>query len=119
MRVRITDNNGDWCFGNGLTDYTRDAYAVGLDIKLRLQEWYNDCFFALQKGIAWDIRLGSYNQKQLIDRDVLRIARETTGVLNIINFSSNINGREYSCSFNVIQGYSTELLDIYFNSSNN
>lgn len=116
MKVRNIDKNNDWTFGQSQLNYAKSAYAVALDIKLRLQEWYGDCFFALQKGIAWDVRLGSKNQKALLDNDILRVAKETNGVLSIFDFNSSLNGRHYTCSFKVYQQYSTELLDIQFNS---
>lgn len=114
MRVRNIDHNNDWLFGKGHSDYTTAAYAVGLDIKMRLQEWVNDCFFALTKGIDWKTRLGSYNQKLFLDGDIRRVARETTGVLDIINFESRVDGRRYYCSFEVYQQFSTELIPINF-----
>lgn len=114
MRIRNIDGNNDWRFGKGQSDYVTGAYAVGLDIKLRLQEWPNDCFFALQNGIEWNRRLGEYNQKVFLDGDIRRIASETTGVLEIVNFESYLVNRKYTCSFNVYQQYSTELLPIKF-----
>lgn len=114
MRVRNIDNNNDWRFGNGNNDYVTGAYAVGLDIKLRLQEWLNDCFFALNNGIAWQRRLGDYNQKLFLDGDIIRIARETNGVLGIVNFQSHVINRRYTCTFDVYQQYSTDLLPIQF-----
>ena len=114
MRIRNIDKQGDWCFGKGNNDYAQDAYSVGLDIKLRLQEWLNDCFFALDKGIDWKRRLGSYNQKLFLDGDIRRIARATNGVLDIVNFNSQVVGRKYTCSFDVYQQYSTELIPINF-----
>ena len=114
MRIRNIDGDNDWRFGKGQSDYVVGAYAVGLDIKLRLQEWFDDCFFALDHGIPWQTRLGSFNQKLFLDDDIRRIARETTGVLDIINFESQVVDRRYTCSFDVYQQYSTELLPIKF-----
>ena len=114
MRIRNIDKNNDWQFGQSQTNYVTGAYAVGLDIKLRLQEWVNDCFFALPNGIDWKTRLGSHNQKLLLDADIMRIARTTTGVLDIINFDSIVSDRTYKCSFEVYQQYSTELLPFNF-----
>lgn len=114
MRIRNIDNNNDWRFGSGNNDYVTEAYAVGIDIKLRLQEWVNDCFFALNNGIAWQTRLGRNNQKLFLDDDIRRVARETNGVLNIINFQSQVINRRYICTFDVYQQYSTELLPIKF-----
>lgn len=114
MRIRNIDINNDWRFGKGNNDYVTGAYAVGLDIKLRIQEWLNDCFFALNHGIAWQRRLGEYNQKLFLDGDIRRIARETNGVLDIVNFESHVVDRKYTCSFDVYQQYSTELIPIQF-----
>ena len=116
MRIRNIDNNNDWRFGKSLSDYVRDAYAVGLDIKLRIQEWYNDCFFDLQKGIDWETRLGYKNQKDLLDADIYTIASNVEGVLSIYDFNSMLDGRRYKCSFMVYQQYSTESIPVRFDS---
>ena len=116
MRIRNIDKNNDWRFGKSQSDYVRNAYAVAIDIKMSLQEWFGDCFFALQKGIPWSIRLGSKNQKQVLENDILTIAQNVEGVLNIADFQSQVYGRRYRCSFKVYQMYSTETLDIDFDS---
>lgn len=115
MKVRNIDSNFDWCFGNSYTDYVKEAYAVAIDIKMRLQEFTNDCFFNLPKGIDWLTRLGSHNQKNLLDNDIQNVVLNTTGVLNIANFESSVSGRKYTCNFNVYQVYSTDVLPITFN----
>lgn len=114
MKVRNLDKNGDWTFGQSTSNYARNAYAVALDIKMKLREWYGDCFFALQNGIPYPIRLGSHNQKNLMDTDIYNIAASVTGVIRIFNFKSSLIGRVYQCSFNVYQQYSTETLNIEF-----
>lgn len=114
MRIRKVDKNNDWCFGNGQADYLIDLEAIKQDIILRLQEWYNDCFFNLEQGIQWDVRLGYTNQKLLLDNDVKKTVLSVTGVLNLYNFVSQVNGRKYSCSFDVYTEYSTETISIYF-----
>ena len=116
MIVRNINSQNDWRFGHGFSDYTRDAYAVALDIKMKLQEWYQDCFFALQNGIDWKTRLGAHNQKILLDDDIQRIASSVDGVINIFGFNSYVYGRHYRCEFRVFQSYSTETLLIEFNS---
>ncbi len=116
MRIRNVDKNWDWIFGQGGSNYTRNAHSVAIDIKMKLLEWQQDCFFNLPAGIPWDIRLGAKNQKQLLDDDILRIARSVEGVLNIFEFESTVDVqiRRYRCSFQVYQAYSTELLPISF-----
>lgn len=116
MRVRNVDKKNDWKFGHSNSDYTTEAYAVALDIKLKLQEWYRDCFFDEQNGIDWKTRLGAHNQKDLLDSDVIRIAQSVCGVISVFGFNSNVVGRRYSCSFQVYQTYSTDTLPISFDS---
>lgn len=112
--IRNVDKNWDWTFGQSTTNYVKEAYAVAIDLKMRLQEWTNDCFFNLPKGIDWLTRLGSKNQKILLDNDIQNVALGTEGVLNIANFTSSVTGRRYVCKFDVYQMYSTDVLPITF-----
>ena len=114
MRIRNLDQNHDWTFGNSQSNYVRNINAVALDIKMRLYEWYQDCFFNLEQGIPWKTRLGSHNQKELLDTDVRTTAQAVEGVLNIFDFTSQVNGRTYRCQFNVYTIYSTETVHIDF-----
>ena len=114
MRIRNVDSNWDWTFGHGQSDYSRNLKAIELDIQMRLKEWYQDCFFNLEQGISWNIRLGSHNQKTLLDQDIQNTVLSVEGVINIFNFVSQVNGRSYTCQFEVYTVYSTETLPISF-----
>lgn len=114
MRIRKVDNDWDWMFGHGQSDYVRNIYSVEFDIQMRLKEWFNDCFFNLAQGIAWQVRLGSKNQKELLDQDVISTAQSVEGVLNIFNFTSTVVDRRYVCQFEVFTTYSAETITINF-----
>lgn len=116
MRIRNVDSNWDWTFGQSLTNYVQNEYAVILNIQMRLKEWFSDCFFALQNGIAWNVRLGQHNQKELLDRDILNTIQNTQGVLNVTDFTSSTDGRRYLAQCNVYTRYSTELIPVEINS---
>lgn len=116
MLIRNVDKNWDWTFGSSKTNYVRNEHAVILDIKMRLKEWYGDCFFALQNGIPWRERLGNFNQKQLLDRDILNTIQNTDGVLNVFDFTSYADGRRYRAQCNVYTQYTTQLLPLEINS---
>lgn len=118
MKIRNVSKNFDWTFGQSLTNYVNGNYAIALDNKMKLQEFTNDCFFALQNGIPWLIRLGMKNQKTLLDRDVIRIAQSVEGTLNITDFTSTVTYRHYSCSYNVYSIYSSDAQPINFNTRN-
>ena len=114
MRVRNLDKNGDWSFGKGQSDYVRNIDSVVLDVQMRLKEWYRDCFFNLEQGIPWNIRLGSHNQKELLDQDIQQTALSVEGVLNIFNFSSVVIGRRYTCQFDIYTIYSPNTTTVFF-----
>lgn len=114
MRIRNVNDNWDWTFGNGQSDYSKDINSIALDIQMRLKEWYQDCFFNLEQGIAWNVRLGSHNQKELLDEDIQNTILNIEGVLNIFNFSSNVTDRKYTCQFEVYTTYSNEAIPMSF-----
>lgn len=116
MRIRNVDSSWDWTFGQSQTNYVKDEYAVILDIRMRLKEWFGDCFFNLQKGIPWQVRLGQHNQKTLLDRDILTTIEGTEGVLNVSDFTSTTDGRRYRAQCNVYTRYSTNLIPLTIDS---
>ena len=116
MRIRNVSRDNDWTFGQSLSNYVQNEYAVMLDIKMRLREWYGDCFFALQNGIPWRERLGMHNQKELLDRDVLDTIQNTEGVLNVFDFTSSTDGRRYLAQCNVYTQYTDVALPLEINS---
>lgn len=118
MKIRSLDFAGDWTFGQSTTNYVNGIHAVAIDNKMKLLEFTNDCFFALQNGIPWLERLGMKNQKQLLDQDVIRIAQSVEGTLNITNFQSTVSDRHYSCSYNVYSIYSADAQPINFDTRN-
>lgn len=117
MRVRITDSNGDWTFGQGQLNYATKQKAIEYDIEQKIREWFQDCFFALQNGIPWSIRLGSHNQKDLLDDDLKEVIRSVDGVLDIIDFTSNsYSDRRYIATVNIFTIYSESPLPITIDS---
>ena len=116
MRVRITDNNDDWCFGHGILDYATKQQAIKYDIEQKIREWWQDCFFALQNGIPWSIRLGSHNQQELLDDDLKEVISNADGVLEILSFNSMVYGRRYRTEVQIYTIYSTTPLDLTFDS---
>ena len=122
MIVRAIKNNEDmarraWVFCRGLTAYKKEQPAVSQIIKSSLLEFKNDCYFALQNGIDWLTRLGSKNQKELLDSDIQQTIQNQWGVLNIKDFQSIVLERAYSCTCNVYTIFSEDAY--LFNFSTN
>jgi hypothetical protein len=119
VRAMIKNNDGteDWDFGRGYGSYRTNQNAIEQDIYTALNEWQNDCFFALDSGIDWQTRLGYKNQKALLDVDIQDLVSNRTGVILLDNFTSTLEGRYYYCSMDVYTIYSTDAINLTY--SNN
>lgn len=101
MIFRNLDANGDWTFGQGKQNYVSGNAAIGLNIRTRILSWVGDCFFDLLAGIDWTNRLGSKNQRSLLESDLRRIITTSYGVTGIASFSSQINVRSFTATYSV------------------
>lgn len=101
MIFRALDTANDWKFGKGKSDFLKENSAIGLNIKTRILSWKNDCFFDLPAGIDWNNRIGSKNQKDLLDADLKRIILDSEGVTGLESFSSSVNNRSYTADFSI------------------
>ena len=122
MLVRAIKNNEDmaqraWVFCRGLSAYKKEQTAISQIIKSSLLEFQNDCYFALQNGIDWLTRLGSKNQKELLDGDIQNIIQNCWGVLSVQNFQSSVMERAYSCSCDVYTVFSQDAYTFNFSNS--
>lgn len=97
MIHRNLTTDGDWTFGKGIQDYTREFDAILLNIKTRLQSWKGDCFFSLEDGVDYN-NLLDYGTKSLLDSDIKRVILQSEGVLRIVSYQSEIerDTREFS-----------------------
>lgn len=113
--IRKDENNySEWMFGHSLADYRSKQDQIMQDIYTALYEWKYDCFFALDNGIDWYTRLGQKNQKELLDNDIIETIRKRQGVLNLYDFTSTLQGRNYTCSCKVFTEFSNDEVEVNF-----
>jgi hypothetical protein len=112
MIIRNLDKNGDWTFGSGKADYIDGNAAIELNIRTRLYSWVGDCFFDTAAGIDWYNRLGSKNQRALLELDLRRIILQSYGVTGIVTFSSNLDSitRRFSAQYSIDTIYSKNYI---------
>jgi hypothetical protein len=111
MIFRNLDKNSDWTFGRGIGCYVDLNSAIGLNIKTRILSWLDDCFFDLTAGIDWLNRLGSKNQRELLELDLRRIILQSEGVTGILEFESQLIGRNFTANYSVQTIYSQSYQD--------
>lgn len=113
LKIRANKKDNDWSFGNASTNFYEDNYlAVEQDIKTSLQEWKYDWFADLEAGIDWKTRLGSKNQRQLLDEDIQNLIISKTYVLALKDFESFVNERSYTAQFTINHIFSDNPLTI-------
>ena len=108
------ENHKEWVFCRGLSAYKTGQKAIEQDIETALYEFTNDCYFALNNGINWLVRLGYHNQKELLDSDIYNTIENRYGVLSISYFTSNVYNRAYQCNCKVYTIFSEDFIDLNF-----
>lgn len=114
MIFRNLTEEHDWCFGAGKANMTSLNQAIGLNIKTRILSWVGDCFFDQNAGIDWWNRLGSKNQRTLLELDLRRQIQQSEGVTGIVEFQTNLIGRKFSASYTVTTIYTAQIQDEIF-----
>ena len=114
MIFRALDENHDFMWGKGKSDFLTGNAAIGMNIKTRILSWVGDCFFDQNAGIDWWNRLGSKNQRALLELDLKRIILQSEGVTGIVAFQTNLMGRRFSASYTVNTIYTGEIDDEIF-----
>ena len=102
MTHRILTGDGDWTFGHGLSDIAIDLDAIALNITAKLREWKGNCFFNLDAGIDWRLRLDKNQQDSLIS-DMSLLLSQTYGVtkVNSVSFSYGPAIRDITIQYNI------------------
>lgn len=111
MIFRNLDSQNDWTFGSGKQNFSSQNKAIGLNVKTRIQSWVGDCFFDLNAGIDWVNRLGSKNQRQLLEIDLRRIILQSEDVTGINFLTTTLNGRNFSAQYSINTIYSQDYVD--------
>jgi hypothetical protein len=115
MKIRNIDSNGDWIFGLGINSYKSNNDAIELNLKTRLLEWKNDCFFNIDAGIDWP---NLSKSQSILEVNIKTIIAETDGVVSIDSFTTSVTDRTLIVNFTVTTIYSSQsniILDLYPN----
>lgn len=90
MKTRALDINDDWQFGRGVQSYVTEKNALMQNVKTRLRQWKNNCFFAMTEGVDYNNYL-DIGRKVLLDLDIKRVVLQTYGVLRISEYTSTLD----------------------------
>jgi len=94
MIFRKLDTSGDWTFGKGKSNFTRDEAAIEENIQTRLLSWVGNCFWDIYAGIDWINRLNKGQERRLIN-EIVNNLLQAYGVVSVesVSVSSDVATR--------------------------
>ena len=106
-QVRALNQDGDWTFGGGRSNYLQGNAAIGQMIKCRILEFTGNCFWSPQSGLDWPNLYGQKSQ-EVLTLNISSIILNTIGVKGLVQINVNLNRytRSLSVSYTVNTVYS-------------
>lgn len=113
MKVRRLDDNHDWCFGRGRTDYCVQSSAISQSVLTRLLSLNKDWFLNRDHGIKWFDYLRKNPNLAVMEPEIKNSVLNTQGVEQITAFDIQLNPDTrlitISVSYIDIYGHKTEV----------
>lgn len=91
MRVRRLDQNHDWTFGQGYSNYATQSEAIAQCVKTRLWSFINDWFLDLEHGLPYLEITGRNTDLNRLEMQVKRQVLSIDGLLVINDYQAEIN----------------------------
>jgi len=111
MIFRAVDSNGDWTFGQGLSNYLTNEQAINANIATAIKSFYNDAFWNTTFGIDWINLLGTKNTQATIQLQTTNLLANAYGVVKVNSVSTNLTGRFLTLTYNINTIYSTAVIN--------
>lgn len=110
MRMRRLDENHDWTFGSGRSDYATESEAISQSVKTRLLSLHSDWFLNRDHGVKWFDYLKKNPNLVNIESELKKTVLNTDGVTEITGFSIALDPDTRKITVSV------DYIDIYGNS---
>lgn len=112
MRVSAIDANGDWVFGRGRASYKTKSEAIKQKVITAMRSFTDDFFLDTNHGSPWFEIFGSLGNKDIILREVQKVALTTNGVRSIDSLTLlSETGRSARVSFSYTDIFNTQFKD--------
>lgn len=87
MIVRGLDQDGDWTFGGGKSNYLSGNAAISQNLQTRISSFIGDCFFDLGAGIDWFNYCAGSKSQLAVQLSVSAVILNTYGVTGVSQLS--------------------------------
>lgn len=102
MRYRKLDENGDYSFGMGQTDFLKDTpEAVGQAVLTRLKLWVGEWFANTSDGTGWATDVLGKGTSSIYELMLRKRVLETQGVLGINDFQAQFDADQRTLSIQI------------------
>ena len=92
MRVRALDQNGDYRFGAGSSNFlVNSPQAVLQCVVTALKLFQGTWFLDTTAGMPWNTKVLGFNTQSLQDASIQNVIRGVQGVTGIASYSSSFN----------------------------
>lgn len=110
MRYRALSNTGDYTFGQGAANFLVDSpQAVGQAVRTRLLLMQGEWFLDVREGTPYATQILGEHKQATYDQAIRKQILGTEGVVNIVTYSSFVEGRNLHVEalINTIYGQTT------------
>jgi len=85
VKFRRLNENHDWTFGRGVSNYADSNEAIMMNCKTRLLSFKNDWMIDQNQNIDWFTILGQKNNEETIINEVERVCLNSEGIVNVVS----------------------------------
>lgn len=110
--VRSLDEDGDFTFGKGRSNYIESENALRQNVVTRLKQYKNNWEFDKTLGIDYDYFLSTKQSRRSLEDQIRIMILSTPDVRRIIDLSVTVNEREMTLKATISSIYGT--FDINF-----
>lgn len=114
MRYRKLSSDGDYTFGQGLSNFYIDVpAAVGQAVQTRLLLQEGEWFLDITEGTPYDTDILGANKQATRDLAIKTVTLQTQGVLGLIQYSSQLDAnRKFTVQEEIQTIYGTTTVEV-------
>lgn len=110
-KIRAVNNRWEWLWGRSKGNYAQKSRALALDLKMQIQSWVGDCFFATEDYIDWNYLLGSKNTEDEIRDIITALLERNEEVAGVSDVSATVDreNRKIELTYSYVDVFGGEM----------
>lgn len=110
-KIRAVNNRWEWLWGRSKGNYAQKSRALALDLKMQIQSWVGDCYFAPEDYIDWNYLLGSKNTETEIRDGITALLERNEEVAGVSDVSATVDrdNRKIKLTYSYVDVFGGEM----------